>query len=530
MITVNPPKLNNLIPRMLELTSRNTPWHRRNWRAGTLELVQEVLDEAKLPGTSKEALKELQLHMTKALHNDPAILIFKQKLISCTKQINDTCNESGHTYQLALHLANEIKEKYLLNWAQVFATPARAGELDVEGTAKRIVSHILYSGMTEESLYTFIQKRNSATQEVTIQDVLKEIDERLKRPCQKFRFGVPVTREPSFIHNEQIPDGWLTARSLKQWKHKYASHAPKIRHSGGFILEIEACDINSAVFIAQQKLAHLSLKFLLGSLNRFTILEIMWSQEKHCEFPTKRAAIPLKLQAFNKVDMLHQLSLERDTQNILAIITPLHTRDAHVSIISGWAAIESLLVESTENDRIGAKRMAFIVAASYFRSELNWLAHSYLKVNERNCPIAQKIADTKTSLGRAEIMEKFIQNKESFPNLPARDRLSVEKIRAALHNPKKSFDNVTEILELEFLRMYRKRNLIVHSGQTVEFGIDSLANNIIPVLIAGIDQILIANLQRGMTPSELSAQIEFRSLHLGMDPEFTLANLLDASN
>lgn len=127
-------------------------------------------------------------------------------------------------------------------------------------------------------------------------------------------------------------------------------------------------------------------------------------------------------------------------------------------------------------------------------------------------------------------MEKFIQNKESFPNLPARDRLSVEKIRAALHNPKKSFDNVTEILELEFLRMYRKRNLIVHSGQTVEFGIDSLANNIIPVLIAGIDQILIANLQRGMTPSELSAQIEFRSLHLGMDPEFTLANLLDASN
>ena len=27
MITVNPPKLNNLIPRMFELISRNTPWH-----------------------------------------------------------------------------------------------------------------------------------------------------------------------------------------------------------------------------------------------------------------------------------------------------------------------------------------------------------------------------------------------------------------------------------------------------------------------------------------------------------------------
>lgn len=53
MIIVKPDKLKGLVPRMLELTSRTTPWHRRDWRAGTLELVEEALNEAMIPGTKE---------------------------------------------------------------------------------------------------------------------------------------------------------------------------------------------------------------------------------------------------------------------------------------------------------------------------------------------------------------------------------------------------------------------------------------------------------------------------------------------
>lgn len=73
MITVKPEKLVGLVPRMLELTSRTTPWHRRDWRAGTLELVEEALSEALIPGTREKALTELREHMAKALRDDRGV-------------------------------------------------------------------------------------------------------------------------------------------------------------------------------------------------------------------------------------------------------------------------------------------------------------------------------------------------------------------------------------------------------------------------------------------------------------------------
>lgn len=136
MIEIQPDKLQGLVPRMLELTSRTTPWHRRDWRAGTLELVNEALAETLVPGTSESAQKELQSHMRQALGSDAGITSNQKELEKAIKGISPAHGTSSHNVFLAKYYAEDIRETYLQNWADIFDSPSKAGNLDIEGTAK----------------------------------------------------------------------------------------------------------------------------------------------------------------------------------------------------------------------------------------------------------------------------------------------------------------------------------------------------------------------------------------------------------
>lgn len=514
MITVKPEKLEGLVPRMLELTSRTTPWHRREWRAGTLELVEETLSEALIPGTREKALAELREHMTKALGDDHGVSPTQRNLIACVKNLSPTSDPDSHDVRLAQLHAQDLKQTYMQNWADIFDAPDKAGQLDVEGTAKRIISHLLYCGVPASSVYTVIHTWQIAPEEFEFSSVLRDLDKKIKYQSKDFSFAVPVDRLPDFLYSSSHPLGWLTPKQLKQWKYKNAPQADSVRHHGGFILTVRSRDVNEAAIEAQRLLSQLSFKFQSGSENRFSILPLMWSQEKGNSFPTQRISKPLKLRAFQRANALHHLEISPQTRNILAIVEPLQTNNSHVAVVNGWVALESLLVDSDEDDRIGAERMARIVAASYFRAEIVWLARNYSNVYKNKCPVAEQIRNTVTSIERAKLMAEAIQQKRDFSLLDLPDQLAIQKMLEALENPSAVFNRTHEILKREFQRMYRKRNLIVHSGRAVENGIESLADKVIPLLIIGIDQLLIANIQHDLEPKSLAASVEFKSLHL----------------
>lgn len=241
----------------------------------------------------------------------------------------------------------------------------------------------------------------------------------------------------------------------------------------------------------------------------------MWSQEKGHVFETRRRSHSLRLRAFKRAGALHQLEITPKVRNILAIIEPLQTQDPHVAVVNGWAAIESLLVDSHEDDRIGAERMAGIIAASYFRTELTWLARNYAEQYKDTCPLAKRISESTLSIDRAKLMSEVITKRDSFDCLNQTDRLAIDKMREAIDHPNAVFDRTRKILTREFQRMYRKRNLIVHSGRAVENGIESVTDKVIPLLVNGIDQLLIANIQYGLDPKKLAALVDFKSQHLG---------------
>lgn len=531
MIIVKPEKLEGIVPRMLELTSRTTPWHRRDWRAGTLELVEEALNESRIPGTSEVALKELRGHMSKALGSDMGVPPIQKNLNKIMQNIDSASNKNSHDVQLAEKHAQDLKETYLQNWADIFDCPSKAGGLDIEGTAKRIISHLLYCGVPAPSIYSVIHDYKTEDGRYEFSTLLRELDKKIKSDAKNFSFAIPVDRAPDFLHSPTPPREWLSAKQLKQWKHKHAPQAKTERHQGGFILTVQARDVNEAANQAQQLLSQLSFKFESGSENRFSILPIMWSKEKRNSFPTRRGIQPLKLRAFQRADALHDLEIGTKPRNILAIIEPLQTNNPHVALVNGWVAIESLLVDSGEDDRIGAERMARVVAASYFRTEMTWLAKNYADRYKEKCSIAAQIKNEEASIIRSKLMEGVILERKDFDLLDHVDRLAIEKMQEAFNNPNRIFDRMSEILQREFQRLYRKRNLIVHSGRAVGNGIESITDKVIPLLINGIDQLLIASIQHEMDPKNLAASVAFKSLHLdraGNSKKYTLLDLLEA--
>lgn len=530
MIIVKPDKLKGLVPRMLELTSRTTPWHRRDWRAGTLELVEEALNEAMIPGTKEGALVELREYMTAAIGHDDGVTPAQKKLIRCARSINTDSDLNSHNVQLAHHHAKDLKLTYLANWANIFDSPEQAGRLDVEGTAKRIISHVLYCGVPAPSVYKIIHERETSPIDYKFSDVLRELDARTKLDLKEFNFAIPVDHAPSFLHNTPKPKGWFTPKELKQWKNRHAPRAATIRHQGGFILTVRARDVNEAAAEVQCLLSQLSFKFKSGSDNGFSVLPMMWSKEKGTRFPTRRPASSFKIRAFQRAGVLDGLEISPKTRNILAILEPLQTNDSHVAVVNGWVALESLLVDSGEDDRLGAERMARVVAASYFRTELTWLARNYAERYKNESRLANQISSSATSIERARLMIRVINEEKNFSYLEQVDQLSIAKMREALENPSAVFDRTQKILEREFLRLYRKRNLIVHSGRALEHGIESIADKVVPLLINGIDQLLIASIQHDLDPKAMAASVAFKALHLsscGNSTKYLICDLLE---
>lgn len=189
--------------------------------------------------------------MANALGKDPGVSgKHKGGLIRCAENICPSSDDNSYHVSLAGKYVQELRQTYLENWAAIFDAPERAGDLDVEGTAKRIVSHLLYCGVPASSVYKVIHERKNDVEEHEFSSVLWDLDAKSKTKVKSFSFAVPVGRAPDFLYPSP-PPGWLTAQQLKQWKHQNAPNAEMIRHQGGFILTVKARDVNEAAREAQ---------------------------------------------------------------------------------------------------------------------------------------------------------------------------------------------------------------------------------------------------------------------------------------
>lgn len=520
-----PPQFEHFTARMMEIASTQAPWHRRLWRSGTLHIARELLDESVRPGVPDSSIADQRKYVSRVLTTDPGISKgYRHQVKRAVDAISSGITQESHGWiRLREHLTR-IDDDYLANWASLFDSPRPDPDLDVEGAARRITAHILDAGMHKSSLFAWLRALQSSPEQLSIGELIREADSRLKSPARTYTFCVPFEKVGAlrFGHDSH----WLTAQQTREWKSRHAPAAPGASQQGSLLLKIPASDVNAAADEARVQLSHLAAKFSLGSSKRIVFGASMWSKEKHSPFPTHATNRLINLRSFERLGKLQDLAVPAYIANAVALVQPLQTAPPHLAIMSGWAAIESLMVgPHDQNDAVAAERFALIVASSMVRAELTRLSIIY--ADRKSDELSSILAGCSTNLERARRFQSHLATGVDVDLGSPVDNLAVARIRPAITYPSQEVEKISSILAREFTRLYRKRNLVAHGGTTAEGNLHSVSETLTPLIGAGIDRIIHVGLTFGVPPIELSAIAESRVPNLTSASADDPGNLLD---
>ncbi|ODQ84146.1 integrase [Dietzia alimentaria] len=520
-----PPRYTNFTARMMEITSTQAPWHRRLWRSGTMQIARELLEESVRPGAPEAAVTDQRSYVQHCLRTDHGIADNGKSVEGAVKAIKPGITESSHAWIHLREHVDRMHHSYLTNWADSIDSPTATGKpIDVEGAARRITAHLLDAGMHKSSLYAWLRAIRDSPSSITIGDFLREADSRLKQPEQTYTFCVPVEKMGRF--DVASAPGWMTAQETAQWKRVHAKRAQGLSQRGSFLLEVQARDVNAAADKARSRISNLAAKFYLSSKTPIVISPSMWSKEKGSEFPTQATNRVINVRSFELLGRVQELEMHDYITNTLALVQPLRTAAPHIAVMSGWSAIESLMVgPSDAQDVIAASRFSLIVAASMVRAELSWLSRTY--VDTHDDAAAEEMRGCEKNIDRARLFQMHASANPQIDLQKPVDNLALERIRPALIDPRREVEKISGILTREFTRLYRKRNMIVHGGHTQESNLHSISETLAPLIGAGIDRVVHVGLTYNVPPIELSAVAESRVSYLVPATSISSGNLLD---
>lgn len=530
MPIVEEPRFAGFTARMMELTSTQTQWHRRLWRSGTLQIGQELLEESIRPGAKESAISDQAKYLKQCLQTDRGIEDHGRRVHGPVSALRVGATDSSHAWiELREHL-DKMHESYLANWANALDGPPSGNtKVDVEGAARRITAHLLDAGMHKSSLYSWLRKLQDpdvTPESMSLGDFVRATEDQLKRPLRPYTFCVPVETKPGFDITPDTAPGWMNSGDTSKWKRDYAPTAKSVRHQGSFLLIVQARDVNAAADEARSEISNLVTKFQLGASNPIVVCPRMWSKDRKTDFATTATNRMINVRSFERLDRVQELETVDYITNTLALAQPLRTGAPHIAVMSGWSAIESLMVgPADEQDIVAARRFSLIVAASMLRAELNDLSRRYAETH-RDEPAAQMRA-CEENIDRARLFQQHAQSSANIDLGRVDDNSALARIRPALGNPGQEVQKITEILTREFTRLYRKRNMIVHGGQINGSNLHSISETLTPLIGAGIDRVVHVGLKYGVKPVELSAMAESRLHYLAPASANSAGNLLD---
>lgn len=525
MPIVEQPGFEGFAARVAEITSTHAAWHRRLWRSGTVQIARELLDESIRPGVKESAVADQRTYLTESLAADHGVPDRGASTQDVLKGFKPGITDTTHAWIGLSEHVNRMQDKYLENWALAFeSTPNPRFPIDTEGAARRITAHLLDSGMHKNSIYAWLRAiQSDPTTVLTISDFIRQADERIRKPLRTYTFCVPVKTTPSFPAD--ATSNWMSSSETAAWKSQYAKGAAPVRHQGSFILTAKAHDVNAAADSVRATIGNLVTKFQLGVKNPINICALMWSKEKGSDFPTQTTNRTIDILAFERLGKVAELTMPDYIINTLALLQPLRTGAPHLAIVSGWSAIESLLVGPLDHDIFAAERFSRIVAASMLRAELSWLSTSYHRNNTGSAAAAMR--DCVENIERARLFQMHLAANSQVDLGSTADNLALQRIRPALRDPQREMLRIGNILRREFTRLYRKRNMIVHGGQIHESNLAPVSETMTPLIGAGIDRFVHVGLKFGIPPIQLSALAEARIHYLRPATVDSPGNLLD---
>lgn len=509
--TVNPTE-NLIAARLLDYFSTRTHWHRTLWNAGTVLALREVLEASQAQNLGHLSDRSIRGAVTTALRlmkDDPGIGTPAERFaltdaLSSNGDPRDEIAYKGMEYEQIDEMVQRAAPVYLERWAQALTTDAPPAP---ERASRAIASNLLDQGFNSNFLHRWwtYRLRVRRPADTPLAEMVIEASALANKAEVDYSVLIPFPSELKPPRDLLPPESWLDSTAVSEWvRANSLSIPPDLHQQGGLLLNIPALDPESAVQLAAERVELFTARVLLSLRKQIQNCGVAWVQGQTKLFSIERLIRGIKIGAMHRENRIW-LETEADPyiDPAIELLAPLQSGATTTAIAGGWAAIESLLGEPKNKKADPAERLATIVACSFPRAELTYLAYVLS---------AQDEAASKQLATRPENREKaaFVAACILDGTCPApkewADRAAIERMKEVLLAPQRTLLTIKEHVQDAFARLYRQRNLILHAGRTQAVALRSTLRGATPLVGAGLDRICHARFVDGVTPIRLAGR------------------------
>ncbi len=503
--TVNP--ADNLVAaRLLDYFSTRTPWHRALWNAGTILALREVLEASEarnLGHFSDTSIRGAIATALRLLKDDPGIGTPDERraVVEALTLNGEPRREllyKGMEYEQLSEVLERCTPLYLHRWSEALQ---HADPPAPERASRAIASHLLDRGFNANFLHRWwsYRIRIQPNADTPMSSLVADANELANKIEHNYVVLVPFPSELKPPTGLLPPESWRSATAVSAWLHENGLNLPAgIHQQGGLLLTIAALDPESAVQLAAERVELFTARVLLSLRKQIQNCGIAWVQGQQKLYSIERLIRGIKIGALHRENRLW-LETEPDPfiDPAIELLAPLQSGATNTAIAGGWAAIESLLAEPKNAKADPAERLATIVACSFPRAELTFLAYSLGKQHPAYKALLEPHIENRD---KAAFVAASILNGSCPEPSDWSDKAALQRMKEVLADPQQTLAVIRDHVHDSFARLYRQRNLILHAGRTRAVALRSTLRGATPLVGAGLDRICHARFVDGVTP------------------------------
>ena len=494
--------------RLLEFFADTTPWARRLWDAGSVLTLRELYEAAEWVDRqvlSTKALVWLAQDVERLVGRDRGIgeRELRQQLQGVLR--SGLVRDSRHHRRL-LQLTDMVEDGYLERWKSELDSAKCPAP---ERLSRAVAAHLLDRGYAMGYLHRWARALVRAG--ATLGDLFDSAQGLSNSASQNFEILVPFVSVPKSNELAAGLPSWLDGRQAAEWLVVHGGAPQGVRQSGAFVFSLGAMDpyaaAAAAALIVDRMLARSSYARSLGG--DLEPVGRVWVGDHDLSVllrPPQRGAHVLSLVAERRLYAVQERTALDDA---LELAAPLNHGSPGPAITGGWAAIEALLVaprdaEDAKDGRgaVAADRMAALVAASWPRSELTAL--SYRHVPEESDRLSIELETAESNRVRSRLVADAIASARPLALKSPGDIAAASRMAALAAEPRTTLRDVRGHVATTLRRLYRQRNIVVHGGATGALARDVTLRTAAPLVGAGLDRLVHAQLADRVRPLELA--------------------------
>lgn len=497
-IPVNPDE-QLIVARLVEFLTPSTSWNRSLWSPGTILQLKELLEavDASRQGILRsKPLERLGSSCLRVIGLDCGLTSAEKSILNHAIKGIKPDNLDFH---LIAQLVPSLEENYLLKWGEAIGGPSPP---QPERTARSLSSHLLDLGYSGDFLRKWwIGKTHGSGPEPTVRELCEAAHGELcGRVLRAFEVAIAFVNSPKSASG--FPPGWLPANDLTKWLTENNFHVSEVRISGGFILQVNALDSESATTLAADRIAQLVARSSVATSDTLRPWRQVWIKGETNPHSIARAPRGVRVKALYREDQIFTPS-DGIVDAAVDLLAELENSSPTSAVASGWAAIEALLAE-TDDRATAADRLAAIIACSFPRAELTVLSYAGKRSFSRS--LLDELDRCDENRDRAAIIAREVASGSDLHLQRQTDRAALRRIQRILESPNKRLNDIATHVGDALHRLYRQRNLILHGGKTNSVALRAGLRTTAKLVGAGMDRIVHGSYVKNLRPIELAAR------------------------